>query len=92
MTYARQLPQLDELCQLARQMDEFPATVEDVIKIATDQGYGDHVLHFLKLFSVGNQLATFQSRAEFYTRAAELAMIICDEREQPAEQLLSPQN
>jgi hypothetical protein len=91
MVFKAQLPELTDLCKIARAVKSYPATTEQVVKAAQDIGYESSVAEFINLFSHDDR-QMFESRADFYTRAAELAMLICEESEQPREVLRSPQN
>lgn len=90
MKFTGQLPELDELCRIAGAVPDFPATTEEITETATLEGYGKNVIDFINLFPHRGQ-EEFLSRSDFYTRAAELAMLICEERQQPPEKLKSPE-
>lgn len=92
MVYTKPLPELKDLCLLAHAVPSFPARTGEVIAIAKRMGYGSDVIDFLRLFPEDAYNGNFESRADFYTRTAELAMMICEENWLQPEGKLSPQD
>jgi len=91
MVFNEKLPELHDLCRIAGSVKSYPVSPEELAKNAKDLGYGKNVIDFINLF-IDRKRGTFESRSNFYTRAAELALLICEEREQPKENFLSPQD
>lgn len=87
MNYTKQLPDVDDLQKLAGSVEDFPRKTNEIIGLAKNQGYGSEIIDFLKLFH-----GSFESRGDFYARASELVMLIKEERKQPEEQTLTPQD
>lgn len=91
MAYLLRLPRQAEIRRLAQYITSFPATTEYIIQRAKQLDLSTDLQYFLRQFYQGNRPEVFDSRADFFTRATELAMLIKEEREQPKETLLSPQ-
>lgn len=91
MVFKPELPELADLCRITRSVKSYPTSTDTIAEVARDLGYGSNVIEFINLFPHGRG-DKFESRADFYTRAAELAMFICEERISPKEELRSPQN
>jgi hypothetical protein len=87
MNYTRQLPKFSDLRRLARVVDEFPVSADEVVGTAKSIGMGDEVIEFLKLFH-GN----FETKADLYARTSELVLLIQEENKQPEEEVLSRQD
>ncbi len=87
MNYTKLLPEPKDLKRLSDSLDDFPLSVRRTIVAAIAGGYKNEVIDFLKLFH-----GEFESRADFYTRTSELVMLIKEERRQPEEKVLSPQD
>lgn len=88
MTYKRQLPQVHYLLSLAKSV-EFPASRDDVIRVAEKGDYPESMRSFLKLFATYD---TFEGCADFVNRCEELELLIRQERESPKEYLHSQQD
>jgi hypothetical protein len=91
MIFTAQPPQLTDLCKIARAVKDYPATTEQLVHAAQDIDCSPDVIEFINLFPQDDE-SVFESRADFYNRAAELALFICEERLQPQEGTLSPQD
>ena len=91
VVFKEKLPELNDLCRIAGAVGNYPASIEAVVSTAKNLGYGKNVIDFINLFSE-QKPDKFESRIDFYVRAAELAMLICEEREQPKDGWLGPQD
>lgn len=86
MNYTKPLPKSTDLKRLSGRLDDFPMSVRRTITTAIATGHKNDVIDFLKLFH-----GSFESRADFYARTTELVMLIIEEKKQPEEKILSPQ-
>lgn len=88
MTYKRQLPQVHYLLKLAKSVS-FPASRDDIIRVAESSGYPESMTNFLQLFA---EYDVFEGCADFMNRCEELELLIRQEREAPREYLHSQQD
>ncbi|HVX47885.1 MAG TPA: DUF2795 domain-containing protein [Candidatus Saccharimonadales bacterium] len=73
---------------LAEIAGPFPASRQEIMRIARNYGFDREVLHFLNLFPADE---VFDSRADFITRCDEVELLVREERDAPEEQSpLSP--
>lgn len=91
MVFKAHLPELADLCRIAGSIESYPASPDIVAKAAASLGYGSNIIEFINLFS-NEDSVEFENRIDFYTRAAELAMLICEERITPKEVQRNPQD
>lgn len=89
MSYQGRLPELHELAMIAESVRSYPVSLEELIEHARRLGFEQDVQDFIGLFR-DKQPAKFQSRADFYIRSADLALLIYEERHQPKEGFLGP--
>jgi hypothetical protein len=85
MVYSKSPPDVEDLRRIASRVKSFPATSARLIGAAKELGYGSGMLEFLKQFSISGQDEIFPTREDFYTRAAELATLLREEKMQPAD-------
>lgn len=81
MTYNKPLPAVRNLLSLAKSI-RFPATREQIIGAAGEQGLSVTMHSFLNLFPADER---FRSRVDFMTRCEALEMFINQERSSPRE-------
>lgn len=92
MAYKNKLPTLSEICKIAQSIQEYPTTTSTIIQTSKKMGYGDDTVAFFGMFKTGGRDDEFDGRSDLYSRAAELAFLICEERSQPKEGVLSRQD
>ena len=88
MIYAKKMPRINSLRQLAVGIEDFPISGLGVVEFAEHQGYSDEIVDFLKLFS---QRLVFISRADFLQHCSLLERLLREESHSVPEHLRSPQ-
>lgn len=91
MLFTEKLPELHDLCKVAKSVRHYPSNAEEIKAVAEGLKCKRNVIHFINLFC-NHPSTIFESRTDFYTRAAELALLICEERIQPQESIFSTQS
>lgn len=86
MVFTDRLPQLSHLGILANHAT-YPADVPQLVRLATDIGYGPGLINFLKLFSPQTR---FDNPTEFIVECEELELLLEEERQSPKEQPRNP--
>ena len=73
MSYAHQLPNINELEQLAKLVGLFPANAQKFIDTAKQYGFSKEILIFLRFFRPSE---TFNHSLDFITRCEEMELLI----------------
>lgn len=91
MVFTAKIPELSDLLRIARGVKDYPCSTSEIVKVAKNFGFDKNVIDFLELFS-HDRKDEFLSRSDFYTRAAELATLISEERAASKETFLNSQD
>lgn len=91
MVLKSELPTLSDLSHIACSVDSYPTSTEKIAKCAKKLGHKQSVIDFINLFNDTHR-DVFDTRVDFYTRSAELILLIHEEYEQPKEALLNAQS
>jgi hypothetical protein len=89
MLYMQGLLNLNHLSDLICQVDLYPVSRDELLRIARENGFPEEVVAFLSLF--GKEI-TFVDPDDFLAQAEELELLVYDEREMPPETVRSPQD
>jgi hypothetical protein len=91
MLFKDKIPEIQDIYRIAQGVKEYPVSAQEIIRITKSHGYRKNIVHFIEMFC--DQIAVdFESRADFYTRATEFALLLCEERIQTRESTLSLQS
>lgn len=86
MSYAHQLPNINELEQLAKLVGLFPANAQKFIDTAKQYGFSKEILIFVRYFRPNE---TFNDSSDFMTRCEEMELLISQKWDSPNEALRS---
>ena len=88
MIYAKKMPRINSLRQLAEDIKNFPISGLGIVEFAEHQAYSDEIVDFLKLFS---KRIVFISRTDFLQHCSLLERLLREEQHSVPEHLRSPQ-
>jgi hypothetical protein len=84
-----ELPKLDTLQALAKEIPYYPITGLGVAQWAEHLGYSDDVVEFIKLYS---EKIVFNSRTDLLNHCRLLEKLLIEERKSVKEYIRSPQD
>ncbi|PJE65523.1 hypothetical protein COU91_01260 [Candidatus Saccharibacteria bacterium CG10_big_fil_rev_8_21_14_0_10_47_8] len=87
--YTEQLPRINSLKLLAREIRNFPITGLGIVQHAEHLGCDKEIIDFLRLFSQG---ILFNSRNDFLNQCSLLEKLLEEESQSVPEHLRSPQD
>ena len=87
--YTKSLPHITDIAWVSTRVAPYPAHRAEIVRIARRWNLPDSVIEFLRQFPADE---VFTSRADLVTRCENLALLIRQEWESPAETFQSPQD